>query len=287
MQEIITYPDKKWTRVIGPSRKWFDLNLRELWQYRDLVRLFVRRDFVAKYKQTVLGPLWFIIQPLLTTLMFMIVFGRIAGISTDGIPNLLFYMSGIVAWNYFASNLNETSGTFINNSGIFGKVYFPRLALPVSVTISGLIAFAIQFVLLIAFMVAYQFNGAIVGVSGNWLWLPILIIILAGQGLGFGIIISAMTSKYRDLIHLVKFGIQLWMYATPVIYPLSVIPEKYSWLIYINPMAPVIELFRRAVLGTGPIEIHWLLISVTSTVLVLGAGIMLFNRVEKNFMDTV
>jgi lipopolysaccharide transport system permease protein len=287
MQDSISYNGNNWTRIITPSRKLLELNLRELWQYRDLVFLFVRRDFVAKYKQTVLGPLWFIVQPLLTTAMFMIVFGRIAGISTDGVPNLLFYLSGIVAWNYFANNLNETSGTFINNSGIFGKVYFPRLVLPVSMTLSGLISFAIQFLLLTAFLLYYSFQGESVGITARWLWLPLLILILACQGLGFGIIVSALTSKYRDLIHLVKFGVQLWMYATPVIYPISAIPDKYAWLLFLNPVAPVIELFRRAVLGTGTIPLSWILISILSTVIILGIGVLLFTKVEKNFMDTV
>ena len=286
MNNVITQKTN-WTSVIGPRRGWFDINLKEIWQYRDLVMLFVRRDFVAKYKQTILGPLWFILQPLLTTLMFTIVFGRIAGISTEGIPMILFYLSGIVAWNFFANSLTETSGTFINNASIFGKVYFPRLVLPLSMTISGFLTFIIQFILLIGFMVYYSLNGTQVSFTLNLVYLPLLIILLAGQGLGFGIIISSLTIKYRDLAHLVKFGVQLWMFATPIIYPLSAIPEKYQFLVLANPVSPLIESFRNALLGVGPVRPDLLLYSLVWTVVVFALGIIVFNKVEKNFMDTV
>jgi lipopolysaccharide transport system permease protein len=276
-----------WTSVIGPRRKWTDLNLKEVWQYRDLVMLFVRRDFVAKYKQTILGPLWFILQPLMTTLIFVVVFGRIAKISTDGIPSILFYMSGIVTWNFFANCLTETSGTFINNASIFGKVYFPRLVLPISVTISGFLTFLVQFVLLIGFLIYFAIQGTNIHITYQLLYLPLLMLMLAGQGFGFGIIISSLTTKYRDLAHLVKFGVQLWMFASPIIYPLSAIPQSYRFLVLANPVSPLIESFRNALLGiesTGP---NLMLYSLVWTVAIFIIGLLVFNRVEKNFIDTV
>jgi lipopolysaccharide transport system permease protein len=200
-----------WTMVIRPKRNLLELDLKEIWRYRDLIFLFVKRDFVAKYKQTILGPLWFIIQPLLTTLMFTVVFGKIAGIPTEGLPNILFYLAGIVGWNYFATCLNETSATFITNASIFGKVYFPRLTLPVSIVSSSLITFVIQFIFLIAFIVFYAIRGVSIQIGPEILLVPLLVVMMAGLGLGFGIIISSMTTKYRDLLHLVKFGVQLWM----------------------------------------------------------------------------
>lgn len=276
-----------WTSVIGPRRRWFDLNLKEVWQYRDLVMLFVRRDFVAKYKQTILGPLWFILQPLLTTLIFTVVFGRIAGISTGGIPTILFYMSGIVTWNFFANCLTETSGTFINNASIFGKVYFPRLVLPLSVTISGFLTFMVQFVLLLGFLVYFALNGTHVSFTYQLLYLPVLVLMLAGQGFGFGLIISSLTTKYRDLAHLVKFGVQLWMFASPIIYPLSAIPEKYRFLVLANPVSPLIESFRNALLGIGHSSPDLMLYSLGWTIVIFTLGILVFNKVEKNFIDTV
>ncbi len=276
-----------WTMVIRPKRHLLELDLKEIWRYRDLIYLFVKRDFVAKYKQTVLGPLWFIIQPLLTTLMFTVVFGKIAGIPTEGLPNILFYLSGIVGWNYFATCLNETSATFITNASIFGKVYFPRLTLPVSIVVSSLITFVIQFVFLIAFIIFYAFRGVSIQIGPEVLLVPVLVIMMAGLGLGFGIIISSMTTKYRDLLHLVKFGVQLWMYATPIIYPLSEIPEKYKPYVIANPMTPVIETFKTAMLGVGEVNYMHLLYSLGFTVGILAIGIIVFNKVEKNFMDTV
>lgn len=273
--------------VLSPKRGWLEINLREIWQYRDLIMLFVKRDFVAKYKQTILGPLWFILQPVLTTLIFTVIFGRIAGISTDGIPHILFYLSGIVAWTFFASSLTETSGTFINNAGIFGKVYFPRLAMPISVIISGFLTFLIQFILLIGFMVYFVLRGTQIELTGQLLYLPFLILMLAGQGLGFGIIISSLTTKYRDLAHLVRFGVQLWMFATPIIYPLSAIPENYRFLVMANPVSPLVEIFRSTLLGTGPARPDLFLYSLVWTLIVLTLGIIIFNRVEKNFMDTI
>jgi lipopolysaccharide transport system permease protein len=279
-------PDE-WTMTIRPKQRLLDLDLRELWQYRDLIRMFVKRDFVSKYKQTILGPLWFIIQPLLTTIMFTIIFGNIAGIPTDGIPKLLFYMAGIVGWNYFSTCLNDTSQTFIKNASIFGKVYFPRLALPISVVISNLVTFFIQFVFLCCFLVYFILRGSPVMPTINVLLIPFLILLMAGLGLGFGIIISSLTTKYRDLTHLVTFGVTLWMYATPIIYPLSGIPEKYKMFVLANPMTPVVETFKTSLLGTGEVSYPGLLYSLGFTVVLLAMGIVIFNKVEKTFMDTV
>lgn len=278
---------ENWTMVIRPKRHLLDVNLKDIWSYRDLIKLFVRRDFVARYKQTILGPLWFLIQPLLTTIMYTIVFGNIAKISTDGLPQILFYMSGIVAWTYFAACLNSTSNTFVANAGIFGKVYFPRLTLPISIVISNLIQFSIQFFLLLAFMLYYYIVGANFHINIYILLLPVLIVLMAGLGLGFGIIISSLTTKYRDLTNLVSFGVQLWMYATPIIYPLSEIPEKYRIFVLANPLTPIIETFRFALLGSGTVSWIHLSYSFAFTILVLALGIILFNKVEQTFMDTV
>ncbi|MEI7499054.1 MAG: ABC transporter permease [Bacteroidota bacterium] len=279
-------PDE-WTMILRPKRNLLDINIHELWQYRDLIMLFVKRDFVSKFKQTILGPLWFIIQPLLTTIMFTIIFGNIAGIPTNGIPKMLFYMSGIVGWTYFSTCLNDTSQTFIKNASIFGKVYFPRLALPISVVISNLVSFVIQFAFLCLFLVYFMARGSDVSPNILVLWIPFLVILMAGLGLGFGIIISSLTTKYRDLSHLVTFGVTLWMYATPIIYPLSEIPEKYKLLVIANPMTPVVETFRTALLGVGQINYIHLLYSFCFTIVLLMIGVIIFNKVEKTFMDTV
>ena len=278
---------KNWSLIIKPRRNLFDIKLKELWKYRDLIILFVRRDFVARYKQTILGPFWFLIQPLLTTLMFTVVFGNIAGISTDGLPKMLFYMTGITAWNYFSSSLRATSNTFVANAGIFGKVYFPRLAIPISTVISGLVQFLIQFLFLLAFMIYFGIAGADFSPNIYVLLIPVLVIIMAGMGLSFGILISSLTTKYRDLTNLVGFGIQLWMYATPIIYPLSEIPEKYKIFILANPVTPIIETFRFALLGKGAFDPLYLLYSVGFTIVILVIGILLFNKIEQSFMDTV
>jgi lipopolysaccharide transport system permease protein len=281
-----TVPEN-WSMIIKPKRSLFDVDLAELWRYRDLILLFVKRDFVSKFKQTILGPIWFVIQPLLTTIMFTIVFGNIAGIPTDGIPKVLFYMTGIVGWTYFATCLNDTSQTFIKNASIFGKVYFPRLALPISVVISNLVSFLIQFVFLLCFMAYFMIVGSSISPNINMLLLPILVILIAGLGLGFGIIISSLTTKYRDLTHLVTFGVTLWMYATPIIYPLSEIPEKYKLFVLANPMTPIIETFKVALLGVGEVNYFHLLYSFGFTIVVLVVGVLIFNKVEKSFMDTV
>jgi lipopolysaccharide transport system permease protein len=279
--------DKGWDLVIEPPQGWIALHLRDLWKYRDLVGLFVRRDFVASYKQTILGPLWHIIQPLLTTLIFTVVFGRIAGLPTDQVPQFIFYMAGTTVWNYFSQCLTRTSNTFVANAGIFGKVYFPRMTVPVSVVFSQLIAFAIQFTLFLVVYGLYWFRGA--PIHPNWAMalLPLLLLMMAGMGLGFGIIISSMTTKYRDLQVLVGFGVQLWMYATPVIYPLSAMSEKYRWLIVANPMSSVVETFRYAFFGMGTFSWVYLGYSAGFTLLLLLAGMAIFNRVERTFMDTV
>jgi len=276
-----------WSLVIRPQRGLFDLRLGELWNYRDLIGLFVRRDFVAVYKQTILGPLWYLIQPVLTSLIFTVIFGRIARLSTDGLPQFLFYMSGTVVWTYFADCLTKTSNTFITNAQLFGKVYFPRLAVPVSILLSNMIAFSIQFLLFLGFMLYFWFNGANVKPNLWVLFTPVLIVMMAGLGLGFGIIVSSLTTRYRDLRFLVTFGVQLWMFVTPVIYPVSTIPERLRPLIALNPLTPVVETFRYAYLGSGTVSGLNLLYSAGIMLVVLAIGVLLFNRIEATFMDTV
>ncbi len=278
---------ENWTTIIRPQRGWVDLRLKELWQYRDLVQLFVWRDLVSVYKQTILGLLWYIIQPLLTTITFTVIFGKIARLPTDGLPQFLFYMSGTVIWSYFAASLSKISNTFIANAGLFGKVYFPRLAVPVSILFSNLITFLIQFVLFLGFMLYFWLAGAAIRLNAWLLLLPVFIVLMAGLGLGFGIIVSALTTRYRDLQHLVLFGVQLLMFATPVIYPLSSTPEKFRWLILSNPLTPLVEGFRYALLGAGSVSIYQLLYSFGFMLVVMVTGILIFNRVEGTFMDTV
>jgi lipopolysaccharide transport system permease protein len=276
-----------WDLIIRPQTGWFDLHLADLWRYRDLTMLFVWRDFVAQYKQTVLGPLWHLLQPLFTTLLFTVIFGRIAKLPTDGIPPMLFYMAGVTAWTYFAECLNRTSTTFILNASIFGKVYFPRLCVPLSVVISNLIKFAIQFALFLAFLVFFWLKGSPIHPSIYALLTPLFLLMMAALGLGVGIIVSALTTKYRDLQVLVTFGVQLAMYATPVIYPLSMFPNSARWMVILNPMAPIIEAFRYAFLGEGLFNWSYLGISAGIIAGILFLGIILFNHVERTFMDTV
>jgi len=279
---------ENWDLVIRPAGSAVTLNFKDIWKYRDLLFMFVKRDYVSVYKQTILGPLWFFIQPVLTTLTFALVFGRIARLSTDGLPMLAFYLCGIVAWNYFADCLNTTSGTFINNANIFGKVYFPRIIIPVSVVISNLMKFALQFLLLIMLVCYYAFFTE-QQVQPNWLivFTPLLLLIMGVMGLGFGIIISSYTTKYRDLKFLVTFGVQLFMYATPVAYPLSALPEKYQNILKWNPVTPIVECFRYAFLGKGTFDIFMLLYAALFSTVLLMCGMVVFNKVEKNFMDTV
>lgn len=280
--------NESWDLIIQPQRRLLDLRLRELWRYRDLVMLFVRRDFVAVYKQTILGPLWYLIQPLLTTITFTFIFGQVASLPTDGLPQFLFYMSGTVIWAYFADCLTKTSNTFVQNANLFGKVYFPRMAVPVSILLSNLIAFVIQFALFLIFIGFFVLRGTVI--TPNWLWValsPLLVMMMAGLGLGFGIIISSLTTKYRDLRFLVQFGVQLLMYATPVIYPVSSIPERFQWIILANPMTPIVEAFRSAFLGAGTVDVGHLAYSFGFMLVVVFLGSVIFNRVEQTFMDTV
>ena len=288
LAETFTPKEENWTMVIRPQRSLLDLHLGELWRYKDLVLLFVRRDFVAAYKQTILGPLWYLIQPLLTTITFTVIFGNFAKLPTDGLPQFLFYMSGTVVWGYFAACLTKTSDTFVTNANLFGKVYFPRLAVPVSILISNLISFAIQFALFLVFIPYFIWKGS--AIQFDWLWValsPVLMFMMAGLGLGFGIIISSLTTKYRDLRFLVQFGVQLLMYATPVIYPVSSVPERFQWLIRLNPMTSIVEAFRYAFLGAGNVDLAQLAYSFGFMVVVVFLGTVIFNRVEQTFMDTV
>jgi len=277
----------EWDLIIRPQRAWWDLHLADLWRYRDLIQLLVWRDFVAYYKQTILGPLWYIIQPVLTTVVFTVIFGNIAKLSTDGLPPFLFYMAGNTVWSYFSTCLVSTSNTFTVNAGIFGKVYFPRLSMPISVVISNLISFAIRFVIFLLFVAYFMLTGSDIHPNLWILSLPFLALIMALMGLGFGIIVSSLTTKYRDLQQLVGFGVQLLMYATPVIYPLSSIEGGWRWLILANPMTPIVEIFRLSFLGVSDIDPLWLLYSVVFTVIVFIAGALIFNHVEATFMDTV
>ena len=286
-KEITT--NEHWDLEIRPQTNLFDLNLKDVWRYRDLLVLFVKRDFVAQYKQTILGPLWHLIQPLLTTLMFLFIFGRVARMGTDGIEPTLFYMSGITIWNYFASCLTSTSNTFVANAGIFGKVYFPRLIIPLSIVLSNIVRFVIQFFLLLAFMVGYMiFKDVSIELTLRWLFIPLLVLVMAGIGFGLGIIISSLTTKYRDLSLLLTFAVQLGMYATPIAYPSSFLKGTgYSWVVEINPMTSIVEAFRYCLFGKGTFDINQLLYSLTFMAVVIFIGMLIFNKVEKSFMDTV
>ena len=279
--------DQKWTAIIKPKTSLLTLNLKDIWRYKDLIKMFILRDFVASYKQTILGPVWFIIQPLFTSGMFALIFGSIAQIPTDGVPTLLFYMTGVINWTYFSSCLGGTSNTFIGYAGMFGKVYFPRLTVPISVIIFNMLKYGIQYLIFI--VVYFIFINKGYKPAYNWMILltPVLLIYMALMGLGVGIWISSITTKYRDLSFAFSFFVDLWMYATPVIYPLSIIPEEYKIFMLFNPMAPVIELFRMGYLGTGTVSIEHILISVCITFSVLLSGIIIFNRIERTFMDTV
>ena len=280
--------DPDWDMIIRPKANLFDLNLKEVWKYRDLLVLFVKRDFIAQYKQTILGPLWHLIQPIFTIVMYLLIFGKIANIPTDGINPVLFYMSGIAIWTYFSSCLNSTSSTFVANAGIFGKVYFPRLVIPLSSVMSNIVKFGIQFLLLLAMMVFYSFKGFPIHFGIAWLWIPVLLIMMAGLGLGLGIIISSLTTKYRDLTVLIGFAVQLLMYVTPIVYPLSFIKNKsYGKWIEWNPLTPIVESWKYALFGHGSFDIGGLLYSAVFIIVVLFFGLLIFSKVEKTFMDTV
>jgi lipopolysaccharide transport system permease protein len=279
---------EQWDMVIEPREKMWSLRLNEVWRYRDLLMLLVRRDFVAFYKQTILGPVWFFAQPLLTTLMYLLIFGKIAALSTDGVPGLLFYLSGVTCWGYFSESLTKTAETFIANANIFGKVYFPRLVIPISIIISNLIRLGIQFLLFILVWIYYiAFTNE--NVHPNWAiaLLPLLVALMALLGLGLGIIFSALTTKYRDLRFLLTFGIQLLMFATPVVYPLSIAPQKYKWLIIANPFTAIVETFRYAFTGAGTFSWYNLGYSTVISIVIVLFGAIVFNRTERTFMDTV
>ena len=288
--EDLKSSDSGWTTVIQPKDKLLNINLRELWSYRDLCSLFVKRNITTQFKQTVLGPLWYLIQPTMTVIMYMVVFGGIANISTDGLPQPLFYLSGICLWQYFNDCLSKTSSTFTANAGIFGKVYFPRLIVPISTVISNLLRFAIQFGLFLAVYAIYQIWIIPGQIHTNWyaLLLPLLIVMLAGLALGFGILFSSMTTKYRDMTLLLDYFVRLWMYATPVIYPLSTITnEKLRFAMSLNPLTGIVEAFKYGMLGEGQFSWTMLGYSFAFMVMLLAIGIVIFNRVQRTFMDTV
>ena len=280
--------NKEWTLIIRPHEKLWKLNLKEVWAYRDLVELFVKRNIVVQYKQTILGPLWYLIQPILTVIMNMVVFGGIAHMSTDGVPQALFYMAGNVCWFYFSDCLNQTSSTFVTNQAMFGKVYFPRMVVPISTVISNLLRFAIQILLFVAFYLYFWVSGS--DVAPNWamLLMPLLIVMLAGLGLGFGILVSSLTTKYRDLTILFTFIVQLWMYATPIVYPISMVTnETLHTMIMLNPMTAVVEAFKYATLGQGYLSWGALGYSFAFMCVLLLWGTVVFNKVQRSFMDTV
>ena len=280
--------NKDWDLIVKPKSSWFEFNFKEIWRYRDLLFMFVKRDIVSIYKQTILGPLWFFIQPILTALTFTIIFGNIANLSTDDKPKFLFYLAGTTCWNYFADCLNSTSGTIINNASIFGKVYFPRLISPLSVVISSVLKFLIQFMLFIAVFVVMYFNDANLQPNKLMLFIPFLVLLMGIMGLGLGIIVSSFTTKYRDLRFLISFGIQLFMYITPVILPLSQFKGLMKKVVMANPMTPIIETFKAAFLGVPKdYAINGLFYTTIFTIVIFCLAILIFNKVEKSFMDTV
>lgn len=287
MSDTTREEENGWDLVIKPKKRWLDIDLREIWHYRDLIKLFVRRDFVTVYKQTILGPLWFIINPLFTTVIYSFVFGKLANIPTDGVPQTLFYYGGTMLWNYFSACVNSGADTFSGNSGLFSKVYFPRLTVPISKSISNLISVAIQFATLVVFYIYYVATGS--PVRPNW-WaiaLPLIVIQLAALGTGFGMIISALTTKYRDLRQLIGFGIGLWMYATPIVYPLSQVPANLRWIMMANPVTAPIEAFRYAFYGVGGVSAGLILASAAVTAAFLFLGLVLFNHNERTFVDVI
>ena len=279
--------EKQHFTVIKSGKSILDINLKELWSYRDLIFLLIRRDFVSVYKQTLLGPLWFCLNPLFSMLVYSFIFGKIAGIPTEGAPPFLFYLSGIIVWNYFTSCFIKTSDTFIANSAIFSKVYFPRIVVPISIVITNLVTFFIQFVLFILFLIYYLMEGTSVHPNLWVLATPLIILNIAILGLGFGIVVSSLLTKYRDLSYLLSFGIQLWMYATPVIYPLSAVPENWRWIVLINPVTACVEFFRQAFLGGSSIFLWHLGLSVGIAIIVLVCGMILFSKIERTFVDTI
>ncbi len=279
--------EEQWDLVIEGRTSLFDPQLGDVWRYRDLLLMFVKRDFVAFYKQTILGPIWFFLQPLFTTIIFTFIFGNLAGLSTDGLPQPLFYLAGVTAWNYFSECLTKTSTVFKDNANIFGKVYFPRLIMPLSIVTSNLVRFGVQMLLFLGMMAYYAVAGGQFQVTWAIFLFPVLILMMAFLGLGLGLIITAMTTKYRDLSFLVVFGVQLLMYLTTVIYPLSAAPERYRYLLELNPMTAIIETFRLGFLGQGTVTPWSLGYSAIATLVILVAGLVIFNRTERTFVDTV
>jgi lipopolysaccharide transport system permease protein len=279
--------NEPWSLVLTPHKKVLEVRLREIFRYRDLLFLLVRRDFVAQYKQSILGPIWFFLQPLLNTIVFTIVFGKIAKIPTDGIPDVLFFMAGTVVWTYFASVFTDVGQTFATNSGLFGKVYFPRLIVPIALLFNKTITFSIQFALFLVFFFYFLFSGSALHPGWGILLLPVILAHVGVLGMGTGLVVSSLTVKYRDLRFLVTFGLQLWMYATPIVYPASMIPHQWQWVYWINPMAPVVELFRSIFFGAGQVDFLLYAISMVESVILVLIGLMLFTRAEKDFIDRI
>lgn len=277
----------EWDLVINNNKSFFSLNFKSIVSKKDLFFLFVYRDFVSSYKQTILGPLWFFIQPILTSLTFVIIFGGFAKIPSDGIPKILFYMSGIILWNYFADCINKTSNTFSQNQNLFGKVYFPRIIVPLSKVANNLLKFCIQFFLFLIIYFWFYVKGFNLSLHWTVLLLPFLLIQMALTGLGLGMVVSSLTSKYKDLIFLINFGVQLLMYASPIVYPLSVVPEKYKFIILLNPFTSVIEVFKNGFFGIGYLDVYWILYSSLFSIIIFLLGAAVFNRVEKSFIDTI
>jgi lipopolysaccharide transport system permease protein len=276
-----------WDLVITPQKHLFDLQLKKVWRYRDLLWLLVRRDFVAFYKQTILGPIWFFVQPIASTITYTFIFGNLAGLGTDGLPAPLFYLAGIIAWTYFSDCLLKTSTVFKDNAGIFGKVYFPRLIMPLSLVVSNLVRFAVQMILFIILMIFFAAKGSHLAIGWSVFLFPVLVMLMAAQGLGFGLLVSALTTKYRDLVMLLTFAIQLFMYTTTVVYPLSTLKGKMYTIVSLNPMTPIIEGTRKCLLGNGDFTLLSFGYAFLVTFLILGLGVITFNKVQKNFVDTI
>jgi lipopolysaccharide transport system permease protein len=284
---VNTNQAQDWTTVIDSADSPFVPDLHGVWQYRDLIMLFVHRDTVANYKQSLLGPLWFVIQPLITTLVFTIVFGGIMSLPTDGLSPFIFYFAGILCWQSFVTNLTRTSDTLTNNAGLYSKVYFPRLVLPISTVISNLIVFGIQFAVFVALLVLFKLRGAPVQPSIFVFLLPLLLLQIGACGLGIGLIVSTLTTRYRDLSYLLGYITQIWMYATPIAYPLSGVPQKWLWLIYLNPMTAIVQMFRHLLLGSEAPDVWMMSYSIAVSALAISLGLVLFTRIERTFMDTV
>ena len=279
--------EQQWTEEIKSNNSIFSINFKEVWQYRDLLLMLVKKEYITFYKQTILGPIWFFVQPILTTIIYVLLFGKIAKLSTDGSPQMAFYLSGITLWNYFSECLTKTASVFKDNAAVMGKVYFPRLIMPLSIVVSGLMKFGIQFALFICIILYFTFVKGVIHPNAWILATPLLLILMASFSLGMGMIFSSLTTKYKDLVFLLTFGIQLLMYATPVVFSNSSIPEEYKWIFIANPLTGIFECFRYGFLGTGSFEPTSLIYSTLTTFTILAIGVVIFNKVEKSFMDTV